>query len=64
MFKKIKSGCEYLVWAAVVSAVVFHLNSKLSSDASAADNRSIHAKIENVNDTIKQNVDTLQQKTR
>lgn len=68
MYRKIKSACEYAVYAVVISAFVFHLNSTITGDAHAQENaqqkQNTQPKLETVQDTIKQSVDSIYQKTR
>ena len=68
MYRKIKSACEYAVYAVVISVFVFHLNSTITGDAHAQENtqqkQNTQPKLETVQDTIKQSVDSIYQKTR
>lgn len=68
MYRKIKSACEYAVYAVVISAFVFHLNSTITGDVHAQENaqqkQNTQPKLETVQDTIKQSVDSIYQKTR
>lgn len=65
MYRKIKTGCEYIVCAAMVTLFVLSLNSRFSGDAQAQEShKKTQTKIEAVKDTVTQYVDSINKKTR
>lgn len=64
MYKKIKTGCEYIVLAVVLTVVVMQLNEQLGNNVFASNKNTKLEKIEVIKDTIKQQVDSLSQNIR
>lgn len=64
VYKKIKTGCEYVVLAVVLTVVVMQLNEQLGNNVFARNKNTKLEKIEVIKDTIKQQVDSLSQNIR
>ena len=64
MYKKIKTGCEYIVLAVLLTVVVMQLNEQLGNNVFARNKNTKLEKIEVIKDTIKQQVDSLSQNIR